>query len=57
MAIQKLNNFGMSLDATARRWYLSAVPRPILFDEIRAKFLIAFKPPNYELDLETKLRS
>lgn len=55
--IQKLNNFGMSLDGTARRWYLRVVPRPILFGEIRAKFLIAFKPPNYELDLETKLRS
>lgn len=55
--IQKLNNFGMSLYGTARRWYLSVVPRSILFDEIRAKFLIAFKFPNYELDLETKLRS
>jgi hypothetical protein len=47
----------MSLYGTARRWYLSVVPRSILFDEIRAKFLIAFKLPNYELDLETKLRS
>lgn len=55
--IQKLNNFGMSLYGTTRRLYLSVVPRSILFDEICAKFIIAFKLPNYELDFETKLRS
>ena len=47
----------MILDGVARKWYLSLIPRPVSFNEIRDKFLLAFKPPNYDLDLETKLRS
>jgi hypothetical protein len=46
----------MSLDGVARKWYLSLIPRPVSFNEIRDKFLLAFKPTNYDLDLETKLR-
>lgn len=33
------------------------MPRPTPFTEVRERFLLAFKPPNYDLDLETKLRS
>lgn len=54
---QQLSNFGMFLEGIARRWYLSLAPRPTTFAEIRDRFLLAFKPPNYDLDLEAKLRS
>lgn len=53
---QQLSNFGMFLEGIARLRYLSLTPRPTTFAEIRDKFLLAFNPPNYDLDLEAKLR-
>lgn len=32
-------------------------PAPLTFPDLWTRFLLAFKPPNYDLDLETKLRS
>jgi hypothetical protein len=54
---EQLHNFGIHLEGVARRWYLSLIPAPQTFQDLRARFLVAFKPPNYDLDLETKLRS
>jgi hypothetical protein len=54
---EQLHNFGIHLEGVARRWYLSLVPAPLTFQDLRARFLVAFKPPNYDLDLETKIRS
>jgi hypothetical protein len=31
-------------------------PAPENFADLRAQFLLAFKPPNYDLDVETKLQ-
>jgi Retrotransposon gag protein len=54
---EQLHNFGIHLEGVARRWYLSLIPAPLNFPDLRARFLVAFKPPNYDIDLETKLLS
>lgn len=54
---EKLRSFGMHLEGTARRWHLSLLQAPNTFVDLRDRFLLAFKPPNYDLDLETKLRN
>ncbi|EFX66843.1 hypothetical protein DAPPUDRAFT_331643 [Daphnia pulex] len=53
---EKTHVFSMHLEGVARRWYLSLLPAPGTFADLRARFLLAFKPPNYDLDLESKLR-
>jgi hypothetical protein len=54
---EKTHAFSMHLEGVARRWYLSLIPAPATFADLRDRFLIAFKPPNYDLDLESKLRN
>ena len=53
---EKLHSIGMHLEGIPRRWHLSLNPAPENFADLRARFLLAFKPPNYDLDVETKLR-
>ncbi len=53
---EKLHSIGMHLEGIARHWHLSLNPAPENFADLRARFLLAFKPPNYDLDVETKLR-
>jgi hypothetical protein len=53
---EKIHAFSMHLEGVARRWYLSLLRAPGTFADLRARFLLAFKPPNYDLDLESKLR-
>lgn len=57
---QRLRHIGMCFEGVAEKWYCSLmtrVPPPLTFDEFRQELLRAFKPVNYEEQLETKLRS
>ncbi len=50
---EKTHALSIHLEGVARRWYLSLTPAPATFADLRATFLLAFKPPNYDLDMES----
>ena len=54
---QALRNLGMALGGVARRWFVSLLPRPETFQTLRTELLDAFKPQNYEMEIESQLRS
>lgn len=48
---------GMCLEEVALQWYVSLIPQPQTYDALRIALLAAFRDPNYEYDLESKLRN
>lgn len=54
---RKFSHLGMCLEDVALEWFMSLVPQPQTYDELRTALLTAFRDPNYEYDLESKLRN
>lgn len=48
---------GYNLWDPARKFSHLGVPQPQTYDELRTALLTAFRDPNYEYDLESKLRN
>ena len=57
MEDQALRNLGMALGDVARRWFVNLLPRPETFQTLCTELLDALKPQNYEMEIESQLRS
>lgn len=54
---RRFTHMGICLEEVALEWYVSLVPQPQTYDALRVALLAAFRDPNYEYDLESKLRN